>query len=53
MTDTEFKTLEELLEEQRELYKKYTSEKDRKLIKIIANLIKKEIHRKEKEGEGK
>lgn len=40
-----FKTLEELLKEQRELYKKYTSEKDRKLIKIIANLIKKEIQR--------
>lgn len=44
-----FKTLEELLEEQRELYKKYTSDSDRNLIQIIANLIKKEIHRKEGE----
>lgn len=48
-----FKTLEELLEEQRELYKKYTSDSDRKLIQIIANLIKKEMRRKEKEGEEK
>lgn len=42
------KTLEEHLEEQRELYKKYTAPKDRKLITIVADKIKREIEKRGK-----
>ena len=34
------KTLQEYLEEQRDLYKIYTSDRDRELITIVANKIK-------------
>lgn len=34
------KTLQEYLEEQRELYKIYTSDRDRELITIVTNKIK-------------
>ncbi len=41
------KTLQEYLEEQRELYKNYTAPKDRELIKIFADKIKREIEKGE------
>lgn len=43
----ENKTLQEYLQEQKELYKKYTAPKDRELITIVANKIKREIEKGE------
>lgn len=43
----EQKTLDEYLQEQRELYKNYTAPKDRELITIFADKIKREIEKGE------
>lgn len=43
----EHKTLQEYLQEQKELYKKYIAPKDRELITIVANKIKREIEKGE------
>lgn len=43
----EHKTLDEHLQEQRELYKQYTAPEDRELITIVADKIKREIEKGE------
>ncbi|CEH34750.1 hypothetical protein [Romboutsia lituseburensis] len=43
----ENKTLQEYLQEQKELYKKYTAPADRELITMVANKIKREIEKGE------